>query len=229
MRITDNCYEDNQSGGFVRQVRRIGVFLLLLTLPGVPGSGLLALGQTPAPGTSPPEASRPTWIAGDTWTYTRTTKSGALTYQLTVVGEGTFEGKPGYQIRSANYHYWFTKDIGFMARLQEDKVVRRVKPPTDWVWPLALGRGWERKVQWEDTERGLRRYSYTDSWKVDAYEEVKVSSGTFKTFKLVRKTERPGAYDEIWYSPEVKRWVKARGSSYTSGDYEEELVSYKVR
>src|SRR6266536_2211133 len=153
--------------------------------------------------TAPP-APRPAWVAEDTWSYSGKTPTSAYTYQQTVAGEGVFEGTAAYDVRTGFYQSWMTKDLGLIARLVGGQVVRRVTPPSNWSWPLTVGKSWTRDVEWEDTARGPQRYRYTEIWAVEAYEEVKVPAGAFHVFRVTRRVQGSSAFDEIWYSPEVK-------------------------
>ncbi len=207
--------------------RRVGAAFLTLV------AGLLASAcatDLGGPGaTTAPSAPRPTWVAGDTWSYRGKTPTSAYTYQQTVAGEGVFEGTPAYDVHTGFYQSWMTKDLGLIARLAGGQVVRRMSPPTDWSWPLTVGKSWRRKVEWEDEARGPQRYSYTAVWTVEAYDDVTVAAGSFKTFRVVRRVQGSKAFDEIWYSPTVKWTVKSRGAgAWPPESYEEELTSYKV-
>ncbi|HWP38034.1 MAG TPA: hypothetical protein VNL18_10825 [Gemmatimonadales bacterium] len=175
--------------------------------------------------TESPVAERPTWTPGDSWTYRAV--DGSYTFEQRFVGETTFENQPALHIVRGRYDMYFSKDFGFIARELNGRVVRRMTPPTDHPWPLKVGKTWYWSGTWEDTERTLQRYIYSDVWTVERYEEVTVPAGTFKAFKIVRRVPGTNAYDEIWFSPQVKSIVKSRGSS-AAGTYDEELVSYKV-
>jgi hypothetical protein len=207
--------------------RRSGVTVLTLVmglLAGACAAELRGSGTATAP-----SAPRPAWVAGDTWSYSGKTPASAYTYQQTVAGEGVFEGTPAYEVHTGYYQSWMTKDLGLIARLAGGQVVRRVSPPTDWSWPLTVGKSWTRNVTWEDEARGPQRYRYTAVWTVEAYEEVKVPAGNFRAFRVVRHVHGGRAFDEIWYSPEVKWAVKSRGAgAWPPESYEEELTSYKV-
>lgn len=171
-------------------------------------------------------AERPVWTPGDSWTYRAV--NGSYTFEQKFVGETTFENQPALHVVSGRYNTYFSKDFGFIARVLNSRVVRRMTPPTDRPWPLKVGTTWYWSGTWEDTERTLQRYTYRDAWTVERYEEVTVPAGTVKAFKIVRRVVDGNAYDELWFSPQVKSIVKSRGSS-AAGTYDEELVSFKVQ
>jgi hypothetical protein len=73
----------------------------------------------------------------------------------------------------------------------------------------------------------------TDEWCVDtvtveAEETVTEPAGTFKAFKIVRRNKRTGIVRyELWYSLQLKQWVKMR-ENLDSGLRTRELVSFKL-
>jgi len=79
------------------------------------------------------------------------------------------------------------------------------------------------------TDTQQQTYTLTSVWTVEAYEEVKTPAGTFKAFKVTRREIESGASQELWYSPEVKSWIKIRGANTADGNYEEELTSFTLR
>lgn len=209
-----------------------GTTLLLIA---VLAMALAGCGATVAPsplGIQLPDAATvsaplPVWGPGDSWTFDGRNERGQYTYRLSVTGEEAFEGEPAYKAQTQSYTYWYAKrTLGFLARAKGGTVVRRIKPASGFEWPLAVGKTWVRDAEFTDTESGSQRYTYTDVWKVEGYEEVKVPAGTFKAFKVVRKTGN--AFTEYWYSPQVKYHVKMRGWSVLGG-FEEALVAWTAK
>jgi len=174
-------------------------------------------------------AERPTWAPSDSWTYRGRGRSGEYVVKRTVLRAGAFEGWPGYEVQAGDFRYWYTKDLGYIARLRGDRMEQRASPPEDWRWPLMVGRSWSSTVTWVETGEQEERRSVTAIWLVEAYEDVKTPAGTFKTFKAVRREFESGAVYEFWYSPAVKAWVKLRGTRAPDDAYEEELTAYEVR
>jgi len=174
-------------------------------------------------------AERPTWEANDAWTYRGHRATGAYTVTRKVLREGVFEGYDAYEVEAGDVRYWYTKRLGYVARLNGGQVVRRAVPPEDWQWPLQVGKQWSATVTWIDSGEQERRFALTSVWMVDAYEEVKTPAGTFKAFKVSRREIESGVRQEFWYSPAVKGWVKIRASGTADGDYEEELSAYSTR
>ena len=172
---------------------------------------------------------RPIWVVGDSWTYRGRGPKGPYTVTRKVVSEGLFEGRDCYQIEAGDSRYWYTKQIGYLARTSGDKTVRLAAPPEDWQWPIQTGKQWSATVTWTDSGEQTRTFVLTGVWLVEAYEEVKTPAGTFKAFKVSRREIESGASQDFWYSPQVKGWVKLRGTNTADGNYEEELTSFTLR
>ena len=173
---------------------------------------------------------RPTWNAGDSWTYRGRGPSGTFNVTRKVLREGVFEGREAYEVDAGGTHYWYTKQLGSLARTKGVETTRRARPPEDWQWPIQVGKQWSAIVAWIDrTDTQQQTYTLTSVWTVEAYEEVKTPAGTFKAFKVTRREIESGASQELWYSPEVKSWIKIRGANTADGNYEEELTSFTLR
>ena len=173
---------------------------------------------------------RPTWNAGDSWTYRGRGPSGTFNVTRKVLREGVFEGREAYEVDGGGTHYWYTKQLGYLARTKGDETTRLARPPEDWQWPIQVGKQWSAIVAWIDrTDTQQQTYTLTSVWTVEVYEEVKTPAGTFKAFKVTRREIESGASQELWYSPEVKSWIKIRGANTADGNYEEELTSFTLR
>ncbi|MGH7421882.1 MAG: hypothetical protein ACREI4_09635 [Candidatus Rokuibacteriota bacterium] len=172
---------------------------------------------------------RPRWTAGDSWTYRGKGRDGAYTITRTVLREGLFEGHEAYEVQAGDSRYWYTKQLGYLAKVTGDQTVRRAIPAEDWRWPLQVGKSWSTTVTWVDGADRDEGVVLTAIWEVEDYEDVKTPAGTFKAFKVSRREIESGASQVYWYSPAVKSWVKLRGSSAAEGDYEEELTDYSPR
>jgi hypothetical protein len=174
-------------------------------------------------------AERPQWTAGDSWTYRGKGREGPYTVTRTVLREAVFEGVEAYEVQAGDSRYWYTKQLGYLARVTGDRPVRLARPPENWQWPLQVGKSWSATATWTEGSAQDRSFVLTAVWAVEAYEEVKTPAGTFKAFKVSRREIETGASQEFWYSPAVKGWVRVRGSDTASGSYEEELTAYSSR
>lgn len=200
--------------------RLLTLFPLLALLAGCGGLGKSRTVQI---------AERPQWTAGDSWTYRGKGRDGTYTITRRVLREATFEGGEAYEVEAGDSRYWYTKRLGYLARVTGDRTVRRATPPEDWQWPLQVGKSWSATVTWTDGPAQDRRFVLTGVWTVEAYEDVKTPAGTFKAFKVSRREIESGASQEFWYSSAVRGWVKVRGTDTAAGAYEEELTAYSPR
>jgi hypothetical protein len=121
-------------------------------------------------------------------------------------------------------------NANFIIQLKGDAPVLSWEPPVGWQWPLEIGKTWTRKTKF--TLHAAKRtieYEYTNT--VEAYEEITVPAGTFKTFR-VKTTNNTGDENVQWFSPELGIHVKQslrRTSAHREGPgtREIEVVSYK--
>jgi len=211
----------------VRLMHPHRVAALLLTI--LPLAALLAGCESGGTSRIVAVAERPSWTAGDSWTYRGKGREGAYTITRRVLREGVFEGQDAYEVQAGDSRYWYTKHLGYLARVTGDRTVRRAIPPEDWQWPLQVGKSWSATVTWVDGAEQERRFVLTGVWAVEAYEEVKTPAGTFRAFKVSRREIESGASQEFWYSSAVKGWVKLRGADTATGTYEEELTAFSTR
>jgi len=206
---------------FFPPVVLLAVLVLSMGLAGCESSGVSRTVQI---------GERPTWNAGDSWTYRGRGPSGTFNVTRKVLREGVFEGREAYEVDAGGTHYWYTKQLGYLARTKGDETTRLARPPEDWQWPIQVGKQWSAIVAWIDrTDTQQQTYTLTSVWTVEAYEEVKTPAGTFKAFKVTRREIESGASQELWYSPEVRSWIKIRGANTADGNYEEELTSFTLR
>jgi hypothetical protein len=170
------------------------LFLALLAhfLTSVP-----ALAQTP-------RAERPTYSVGDKW----------------ILQTGLYE-----LIRIENDLYIFAAEGGREIRLSRDlslaKILRRdgaaleFDPPPRPAWPLEVGKSGSITSHWRTPQNPSGGRIFIE-WKVEAYEDVRVSAGTFKAFRIVYsfqvgpRTQREWREFSVWYAPEARQIVKVK-------------------
>ena len=175
---------------FFPPVVLLAVLVLSMGLAGCESSGVSRTVQI---------GERPTWNAGDSWTYRGRGPSGTFNVTRKVLREGVFEGREAYEVDAGGTHYWYTKQLGYLARTKGDETTRLARPPEDWQWPIQVGKQWSAIVAWIDrTDTQQQTYTLTSVWTVEAYEEV-------------------------------KSWIKIRGANTADGNYEEELTSFTLR
>ena len=100
-------------------------------------------------------------------------------------------------------------------------------------FPLYIGKKWMQMVTAPITYGDLTPYTYIREYKCVSYESVTVEAGTFKAIKIKYKstniTKGVSGDGWIWYSPEIKKHVKAVfEGSYFIRVPNYELVSFKL-
>lgn len=142
---------------------------------------------------------------GSEYTMKRIGTDGAMrvdTYR--VDREETLRGRRYTVIARDNVEAWLsaeTKSIAFLT--QDGKVIETYDPDwQDWQWPLAVGKSWTSNYKQTNLQQAFPPAQA--KWTVTAYEDVTVSAGTFKAFRIERA---PGANTNQvitrWYAPQV--------------------------
>jgi hypothetical protein len=202
--------------------RVLGVAFCLLTVTGCTGVGLPPASDifrgAPEELPAPPE-----WRVGDRWVFGWTSGKESGSRTLEVRQRSTVNGVDYYIVNvGGGIAHYYTKDLHFAAAVQDGKVVARMVPPTPWVsWPLKPAATWMHRGMYEDAQ-GSREQN--DTFTLAGTESVTVPSGTFRTYKITRTTDR-GDSDVYWYAPEVRwfvRWQGRRGEV----SFEEQLTGY---
>jgi hypothetical protein len=111
------------------------------------------------------------------------------------------------------------------------------------LFPLDVGKTWEYEFKWKNPyggDLGTTRMSA----KVERWEDVATTAGTFKALKVVHDGGWSSTYngemmagprrETLWYAPEAKRWVKReyhdRGASgRTIQNVRDELVALELQ
>jgi len=171
---------------------------------------LVLLGGVAAPaGAQGLRAERPSYSVGDKW----------------IRSDGAYD-----LIRIENARYVFAADGGREVHLTRDlgvaKVVRggqtllEMEPPPSPTWPLEVGQ-WG--VSWLTLKTLDPQYGQSLvrlSWRVEAYEDVRVPAGVFKAYRIVQVVEprflaaSPQARRielAFWYAPAAQQLVRADG------------------
>jgi len=171
----------------------------------------------------------PTWRPGYEWEYRWESSQGKGTFVWSVNRVDAIEGSEYYVVSAPEGReiYWRKHDRAYyMDRIAAGVETRNV-PPSPIPWPLAVGKSWE----WHYTrERPLERTTSEElrSCIVERQEQVTVPAGTFSTLKVVcTDPRRQQVVLEVWYSPDVKQWVKERGH-FGYGVRSRELLRYQV-
>jgi len=183
-----------------------------------------------------PTAERyPALQVGTTYTIARsdTGSFGSGPTQMTLkVAERMWEGKRMIAFVAPNGVTVSNPEGCWVAILAPDeKPIMIFDPPIGWEYPLEVGKTWTKsyRVTIAATKQTI---PFDQTSKVEAYEEVTVPAGTFKTFKIV-SSDTTGSETVSWSSPEVGMWIKrieTRTAKHAAGPGKREiqLISYTV-
>jgi hypothetical protein len=167
-----------------------------------------------------PRAERPTYALGETWLR----NDGA--YALVRIDRNVYIFSAG-----AGREVHLTKDL-VVEKAQRDGEAVEFRPAPRLSWPLEVGKF--------GAETGLWRAPGTPmavtaklTWHVDAYEDIRASSATFKAFRVsyrIEVTALPGLGSaqrlwtfQTWYVPQLRQLAKIEG--HNIGALAFELVS----
>lgn len=156
-----------------------------------------------------PRAERPSYTVGDRW----------------IRSDGAYD-----LIRIENARYVFaadggrevhlTRDLGVAKIVRGGKTLLELEPPPALTWPLEVGR-WG--VSWLTLKTPDPQYGQSLvrlSWRVEAYEDVRVPAGVFKAYRIAQVLEprflaaSPQSRRielAFWYAPAVRQLVRADG------------------
>lgn len=147
---------------------------------------------------------------GTKWVARIVPQSGAtVTITYTVLGEGTYEGKPVYRVSGGIDTLVYDKATGnTVAILRMGKEASAYSPHAGpFSWPLYVGKSWTASYTYHDSTRGMAVGPVKEEYRVAAYEDVVVPAGTWKAFRI--ESEAGGnSFSTIWYAPEIKLIVK---------------------
>ena len=156
-----------------------------------------------------PRAERPSYTVGDRW----------------IRSDGAYD-----LIRIENARYVFaadggrevhlTRDLGVAKIVRGGKTLLELEPPPALTWPLEVGQ-WG--VSWLTLKTPDPQYGQSLvrlSWRVEAYEDVRVPAGVFKAYRIAQVLEprflaaSPQSRRielAFWYAPAVQQLVRADG------------------
>ena len=145
-------------------------------------------------------------------------------------GERTYEGERVLTFESPAGVIVAKQTGDWIGIFNGDKPVITWDPALTWQWPLEVGKSWTGE-QRMTIHAAKATVPYSVTQKVEAYEDVTVPAGTFKTFKVSTVTSL-GDENLLWFSPELGIFVKQslkRTAKHRqgTGTREIELLSYK--
>jgi len=186
-----------------------------------------------------PKAERPVWPPpGSTLTmnFKSTGSLGSGTREVTVqwLGEVDWDGKRvmGLQVGAPGNYSYIDAQRRVLATVRDGKPNLTFHPyEAEFDWPLFVGKSWrsEQQVTYHDRNQTLEeKLVYT----VEAFEEITVPAGTFKTFRIQLVT--PEQREVRWYEPRlgmiIKRdWERYAANPFGVGTFQMEALSYSIK
>ena len=171
----------------------------------------------------------PVWKKGYEWAFRWESPRGKGTFVRSLDRIEAIDGNEFYVIKTGTRHiYYRTSDLGyFMDTVDGDVEVRHVGLWKRYPWPLALEKAIDSTVS-EERPRDRQTQELSFSCVVERQETVTVPAGEFETAKIacLNKATEKTVY-EIWYSPQVRFWVRER-VLFSYGWQERELLSYQL-
>jgi hypothetical protein len=169
------------------------------------------------------------WRPGMEWAYRWKSPEGEGVYVWVVDREAEVDGTDCYVVRTGDREIFFRKsDLALVRETVGGHLESLWTPPRpSFVWPMAVGRGWEENVlELNLKERWRRRHTFVGT--VEAEEIISVAAGTVRAFKVVvRLKETSALLFEAWYAPELAQVVLMR-EHLSSGVRERELFAYRI-
>ncbi len=149
------------------------------------------------------------WVARISQTGSGTTTS----FTYTVLGEGTYDGKPVYRVSAGNDILVYDKATGnSVADLHMGKESRAYSPHNGFFsWPLYVGKSWTASYTYHDRASGTTIDPLRFEYHVEAFEEVTVPAGTWKAFRIEAEIPEQTAFSTFWYAPDGRddNWTPA--------------------
>jgi len=199
----------------IRNLSVINTFLLLIVLLGCAAKQAVTV---PPPDAIVAEA--PKMVVGDKWIFMEndmfTDKYTKFTEEISVVNkDGSY--KTLYTRLEDNYRIQqFYDNLGRIYAAKnfenEEEIPGSTPPFLTKKFPLWVGKEWKTGKRQGWNFKNQRYYTYTDSFKVIAYEKVETKAGNLWAYRLRRFNYNHDSgrmwIATYWYSPDVKFWVK---------------------
>jgi len=169
------------------------------------------------------QAPRPEWKAGYYWEYSVT---GGKTIRRSVLKTGNYRNASGYQVTLLNGKEGFLdQSLGLMAVFDNSIVDTDYEPalhPFD--FPLLVGKSWHASSKMRRTPGSI---NLSTNYEIKGYGKIKVQAGEFIAFYILGRSDYGSRVNELWYSPEIRYFVKS--ILYTNnGKVTEELSAFNL-
>jgi hypothetical protein len=173
-------------------------------------AGLIVLAVGLAASAQAPKAERPSYSVGDKWIRS----DGAYDLIRIENGRYVFAADGGREVH-------LTRDLGVAKIVRGGQVLLELEPPPGLTWPLEVGQSGVSWLTLKSLDPQFGQSVVRLTWKVDAYQDVRVPAGTFKAFRIVHVLEprflaaSPQSRRlelAFWYAPAIQQLVRADGN-----------------
>ncbi len=175
------------------------------------------------------KAEAPELRVGDIWTY-QTALGGSFKLEVPqVIDEGYV-----IAVQGTNTSYIYdSKTLNLKFEIAGSNKTKAEGPWRNVLdFPIFIGKKWQHSAT--QVWRSSRLIGSTN-YHVEAMEDVKTPAGTFKAFRILAKsrftqTEKAEYWMKLWYSPEVKFWIKREWDKDIRGQVVDAvLAGYKLK
>lgn len=149
---------------------------------------------------------KPQWVEGDTWV--RQTEKVRFKWEVEKI-------EPSKMIlRQGENRFYYDTDFAFTKMGLREKIVYEVNPPQKGglSFPLWVQKKWQNEFTLKNIVKETT-YKFAESFEAKDWEYVQTPAGAFKALKIEVLMENFDTGDHwtytIWYSPEVKHYVKS--------------------
>lgn len=197
-------------------------------------AGLFACQAQVSPGPAP-VAEAPAFKVGDEWRWT-----GGGRRRVTAI-EGEHTVTPLSNQECQNCRAYRDKNLTVVKLLDKEGNIVVNESSVGYKqldFPLGVGKRWESDMPLVNRTTKVVE-PYKNTFWVEAYEEVKTKAGSFKAFRITHIQQRANSpygadvgktwRDTLWYSPEVKAFVKREVNTKVEWGADWELESYSLK
>jgi len=174
------------------------------------------------------EATRPEWKIGDYWEF-RYKDPKVKSYTMKLLEKKEFEGTMCYVLvdEEIGAERYYTLDLNNKALVVGGGVIYKYEPEVRHLdWPLWVGKKWHHS--YVVIPAIGRRPRVEADFEVVRIEKVRVPAGRFIAFKIIQKV-RGRILREMWYSPEVKFFIRYKTDFKGRRPIKNELLEYRVQ
>jgi hypothetical protein len=176
-------------------------------------AGLLVLSGALSAWAQAPKADRPTYAVGDKWIRS----DGAYDLIRIENGRYVFAADGGREVH-------LSRDLGVAKIVRGGQVLLELEPPPGLTWPLEVGQSGVSWLTLKSLDPQFGQSVVRLTWKVDAYQDVRVPAGVFKAFRIVQVLEPRFLATSpqsrrlelaFWYAPAIQQLVRGDGNDLT--------------